>query len=264
MTRSAIHEESDASGFRVLTPTSLKLTDAQAEFADLALDAAVVAAYGLILPKTILEAPRLGCINVHASLLPRWRGAAPIQRAIQAGDTESGVTIMQMDEGLDTGGILLVGRTPITSTTTAGDLHNTLSAMGADLIKDTLSGLAAGTLHARPQPEHGATYAKKLLRDEGKLNWAQPAHVLERWVRALNPWPSVWFDHTNERIRVLRSKLSPLTGQPGTVLDDGDQLTVACGDGAITLELLQRQGRRPMPSTEFLRGYSLPAGTRLD
>lgn len=258
---SAVHRFAAEHGLPVRTPASLKTADEQASFRSLGLDAAVVAAYGLILPQPILDAPRLGCLNVHASLLPRWRGAAPIQRALLAGDDETGVAIMQMDRGLDTGAIFRVEAVPITPTTTAAELHDTLAALGARMMVDVLAGVAAGRLQAQPQPAEGATYAHKLERDEGRLDWTQPAAALERAVRALNPWPGVWFEHASERIRVLAAAIdAPTTLPPGTVIDD--RLTIACGEGSLRLCKLQRAGRAPMPTDALLRGYPLPAGTR--
>jgi methionyl-tRNA formyltransferase len=236
---------------------------ARRAFAALDLDAAVVAAYGLILPGAVLAAPRLGCLNVHASLLPRWRGAAPIQRALLAGDAETGVTIMQMDEGLDTGGILLAEAVPIGPRTTAGELHDRLAELGARLIVAALDGRASGSLLARPQPGVGATYAKKLRRDEGRLDWRRPAVELERAVRALNPWPGAFFEHDGERLKVLAAECadSIAGAAPGTVLDE--RLRVACGEGALRLLRLQRGGRAPQEAGAFLRGYPIPAATLL-
>ena len=192
--RSPVHVLAEDREIPVRTPKSLRNAEAQAEFAALDLDCAVVAAYGLILPQPVLDAPRMGCLNIHASLLPRWRGAAPIQRAILAGDAETGVTIMQMDAGLDTGAMLLKGSVPITGQTTAGSLHDALADMGSGLIVQALDGLAEGPLTAEPQPNEGVTYAAKLSRDDGRLDWTQPADFIERQVRALNPWPGVCFD----------------------------------------------------------------------
>ncbi|MBV8651047.1 MAG: methionyl-tRNA formyltransferase [Alphaproteobacteria bacterium] len=253
----------ESRGIPVRHPTRLRDPAAQAEFAALGLDAAVVAAYGLILPKPVLAAPRLGCLNVHASLLPRWRGAAPIQRAILAGDAESGVTIMRMEEGLDTGPILLAESVPLGPATTASALHDTLAALGARLIVEALDRLAAGGLAARPQPGQGVTYAAKLTREEGRLDWRRPAAELERAVRGLNPWPGVWFELAGERIKVLAAELTsgPSGAAPGTVLDDS--LAVACGVGALRPILLQRAGRAPAASSAFLRGYAVPRGTVL-
>ena len=261
---SAVHARADVLGIAVATPASLKDPAEQAAFAALDLDAAVVVAYGLILPKPILDAPRLGCVNVHASLLPRWRGAAPIQRAILAGDAETGVTIMRMDQGLDTGPMLLDERVAIAPDETAETLHDRLAALGAKLIVPALDGLAAGTLSARPQPEDGVTYAAKLARAEARLDWNKPAAVLARQVRAFAPWPGAWFDHGKEQIKVLAAVAAAGKAgvAPGTVLDD--ELTVTCGEGALRLSRLQRPGRAPMDAAALLRGFALPPGTRLD
>ena len=250
-----------AAGIPVRTPARLDAAEVEA-FRALVLDAAVVAAYGLILPPTVLGAPRLGCINVHASLLPRWRGAAPIQRALLAGDSETGVTIMQMDAGLDTGPMLLKEAVPIGPKATAQELHDRLAALGASLVVRALAGLAAGTLAALQQPAEGVTYAKKLAREEGRLDWRKTAAELERAVRALNPAPGVWLEHGGERIKVLAAEIvAAASGAPGTVLDAA--LTVACGSGALRLTRLQRPGRAPMEADALLRGFAIPAGTRL-
>ena len=254
-----VHAFAAARGLEVRTPRSLKSADEQRDFRDLALEVAVVAAYGLILPKPILEGPRRGCLNAHASLLPRWRGAAPIQRAILAGDAATGVTIMRMDEGLDTGAMLLVEETPITATTTAQGLHDTLSEMGARMMVDALARL--DSLEARPQPGDGVTYAAKLAKDEGRIDWARPAAEIERQVRALNPWPGVWCELGGERLKVLEAKVLAGSGTPGVTLDDG--LTVACGDGALGLTRVQRAGKAPMAVAELLRGLAVPKGTAL-
>ena len=245
------------------TPTSLKEPAELAAFADLDLDIAVVVAYGLILPPAVLAAPRLGCINVHASLLPHWRGAAPIQRAILAGDGETGVTIMQVDEGLDTGPMLLAEAVPIGAKETGSTLHDTLAALGARLIVTALEGLAAGTLSARPQPAEGATYAAKLQRGEGRLDWRRPAADLERAVRAFTPWPGAEFEVNGSRIKVLGAEVVPgdPPTAPGTVLDNS--LTVACGTGALRLLKVQRAGRAAMDAEAFLRGFDLAPGIRL-
>ena len=259
---SPVQRAAEAAGIPVRAPAKLDQAE-QANFRALALDAAVVAAYGLILPKPVLEAPRLGSLNVHASLLPRWRGAAPIQRAILAGDRETGVTIMQMDEGLDTGPMLLAERVDIKPETTATTLHDQLAAVGARLIVRTLGGLADGTLAARPQPAEGITYAKKLAREEGRIDWSQPAADLERRVRALNPAPGVWFERGGERIKVLAATVveDRTAASPGTVLDA--DLTVACGSAALRLTRLQRAGRAAVDAAAFLRGYALKPGDRL-
>ncbi len=251
-------------GIEVRTPTSLRDPAEQQAFAALEADVAVVVAYGLILPKPILDAPRLGCVNVHASLLPRWRGAAPIQRAILAGDPESGVTIMQMDEGLDTGDMLIARSVAITSLTTGQSLHDDLSRLGAEMIVPALAGLADGSLTGTPQPADGVTYAKKLERDEGRLDFTRSAAELERLVRAFDPWPGAFVEHAGTRIKVLEAEafdLGPISNPPGMVLDQ--ELTIACRDGAFRPLRLQRPGRAPVETAAFLRGFEIPPGTIL-
>jgi methionyl-tRNA formyltransferase len=261
--RSPVHVLAEDRGIPVRTPKSLRNAEAQAEFAALDLDCAIVAAYGLILPQPVLDAPRMGCLNIHASLLPRWRGAAPIQRAILAGDAETGVTIMQMDAGLDTGAMLLKGSVPITGQTTAGSLHDALAEVGSGLIVRALDGLAEGRLTAEPQPNEGVTYAAKLSRDDGRLDWTQPADFIERQVRALNPWPGVWFDLGRERIKVLAAEPAQAApgAVPGTLLDGN--LTVACADGAVRLTRVQRLGKAPVDGAAFLRGFNVNVGSVL-
>jgi len=258
---SPVQAFAEARGWPVRTPRSLKSPEEQAAFAALGLDLAVVVAYGLILPPAILEAPRLGCLNVHASLLPRWRGAAPIQRAILAGDRESGVTIMQMDAGLDTGPMLLKEAILLAPDETGESLHDRLAVLGARLIVAALAGLQAGRLSPEPQPVEGVTYAAKLSRDEARLDWRHPAVVLERQVRAFTPWPGAWFDVKGERVKVLAAERAEGSGAPGTVLDD--ELTVACGVDALRPLVLQRSGRGPLPCRDWLRGFPVPAGTEL-
>jgi methionyl-tRNA formyltransferase len=248
-------------GIPVCTPESLKDRAEQAAFAALGLDACVVAAYGLILPGPMLASPRLGCLNVHASLLPHWRGAAPVERAILAGDEETGVTMMLMDEGLDTGPILLTQAVPTGAESTAAGLTEALSRMGAALAVRALEGLAGGTLDPRPQPVIGVTYAPRIEKSEGRLDWSRPAHELERKVRALNPRPGVWFAHEDRRIKVLEARLVEGDGAPGAVLDG--RLTIACGEGALRPLRLQRAGRKPQEVEEFLRGAPLAPGTVL-
>ncbi len=248
-------------GFPVRSPKSLKSKDAQDEFAAWNADIAVVAAYGLILPQAVLDAPKHGCVNIHASLLPRWRGAAPIQRAIMAGDAKTGVTTMQMDAGLDTGAMLLTGEVPITDVTTAGELHDALAACGGELILKTLEGIAAGKLTATPQPAEGITYAAKIDKAEAQVNFNRPAADVARHINGLSPFPGAWFAHGAERIKVLRAEVASGGGEPGVVLDDA--LTVACASGAVRLLTVQRAGRGPAPAEAFLRGYALPKGTRL-
>jgi methionyl-tRNA formyltransferase len=254
-----VHAFAAARGILVRTPKSLKSEAEQQAFAELDLDMAVVAAYGLILPQAVLDAPRRGCLNVHASVLPRWRGAAPIQRAILAGDAETGVTIMQMDAGLDTGAMLLVDRLPITATTNAASLHDQLAEMGARLIVAALAGYDG--LAPVAQPQSGVTYAHKLAKDEGRLDWTRPAIELERQVRGLTPWPGVWCQVGEERLKVLEAHVDTGQGEPGAVLDEG--LCVACGDGALRLLRVQRAGKGPMNAADLLRGFAIPVGTRL-
>ena len=260
---SPVHDLAVAQGWTVRTPDSLRTPAVQQAFAALALDAAVVVAYGLLLPPAILSAPRLGCLNVHASLLPRWRGAAPIQRALLAGDAETGVTIMRMDEGLDTGLILAQRAVSIGATDTAASLHDALAALGAEMIVSSLEGVAAGSVRAHPQPKDGATYADKLSRAEARLDWRRPATELERQVRAFTPWPGAHFTVNGETIKVLTAEVisEPGTPAPGTVLDE--RLTVACGDGALRPMRLQRGGRAACDTAAFLRGFAIPAGTSL-
>jgi methionyl-tRNA formyltransferase len=255
--RSAVHEAADALGIEVRTPTRLRRADDEhAAFAALDLEAAVVAAYGLILPQAMLDAPRRGCLNIHASLLPRWRGAAPIQAAILAGDAESGVTIMRMDAGLDTGPMLLREATPITPRTTASELHDALSEIGARLILRAL----AEDPPPVPQPD-GATYAAKLEREDGRLVWTDDAASLARRVRALNPWPGTFCLWGGVSLKVLAADAATGGGEPGDVLDDG--LLVATGGGALRLLRVQAPGRGAMEAAAFLRGTKIPPGTRL-
>ncbi len=257
-----VHAYAEALDIPVRTPVSLKDVDVQARFAELQADAAVVVAYGLILPQPILDAPRLGCINIHASLLPRWRGAAPIQRAIEAGDARSGVCIMAMDAGLDTGGVYLRGETEITDATTASDLHDRLAAMGGALIVEALPGIAAGTLSAEPQIEEGVTYAQKLARDEGRLDWSRPAVELERKVRALTPWPGVWCELHGQRFKILGAAVEVGEDTPGTVI--AEPLVVACGEGALCVTRAQRAGKSAMDIETLVRGNPIPIGTVFD
>jgi methionyl-tRNA formyltransferase len=257
---SPVAELAGLHGIELRTPERLGPEETSA-FAALTLDAAVVVAYGLILPEAILDAPRLGCVNVHASLLPRWRGAAPIERAILAGDGETGVTIMQMDKEFDTGPILLSEHVAIGARATAAELHDRLAALGARLLVEALDGLARGKLVPRPQSLAGVTYAKKLQREEGAIDWRKPAAELDRAVRALNPRVATWFEHEGGRIKLLAAALGEGRGRPGQVLDG--KPTIACGAGALRLATLQREGRAAMPAEEFLRGHSLAVGTIL-
>ena len=258
---SPVHSVATELGVPVRTPETLKLPAEQEAFADLGADLAVVAAYGLILPKAFLEAPRLGCINLHASLLPRWRGAAPIQRALLAGDGETGVTVIQMEPSLDTGPILAMERVPITAEATAASLHDALAELAARMVGPTVGDLASGRAAPRPQQEEGVTYAQKIDKSEARLDWSQPAAFLERQLRALNPWPGCWTEVNGERVLVLQGELAAGAGAPGELLDD--RLTVACGEGALRLIRVQRAGGKPMAADAFLRGFHLPVGTRL-
>lgn len=262
VTRSPVHELAETRGIPVETPAKLDQAAAD-KFTTLNLDTAVVAAYGLILPKAMLAAPRLGCLNVHASLLPRWRGAAPIERALLAGDRDTGISIMRMDEGLDSGPVLLAERLPIPPGMGAAALYDELAALGARLIVAALAAAAQGKLSPKPQPADGATYARKLQRKEGALDWRKPVAELERAVRAFELFPGSYFTHDSERIRVLAAELvnAPDGTVPGTVLDDA--LTIACGDGALRPTRLQRAGRAALATEEFLRGYVIPRGTVL-
>jgi methionyl-tRNA formyltransferase len=256
--RCPVHEAADALSLPVRTPARLrKETTEHTAFADLGLDVAVVCAYGLILPAAMLAAPRRGCLNIHASLLPRWRGAAPIQAAILAGDAATGITVMQMDEGLDTGAMLLREAVPITPTTDAAALHDTLAAIGARLILDALEAAPV----PEPQPEEGATYAPKLVREDGRIDWAQDAAVLDRRVRALNPWPGTSARLGDDVLKILTARPEAGAGVPGTTLDDG--LLVACGAGALRLTRVQSPGRAALDTDAFLRGHPVPAGAKL-
>ncbi|MDE2133141.1 MAG: methionyl-tRNA formyltransferase [Alphaproteobacteria bacterium] len=242
------------------TPATLKTEAGQAAFAALGVDAAVVAAYGLMLPKPILEAPRLGCFNLHASLLPRWRGAAPIQRAVMAGDAETGVTVMHMDTGLDTGAVLMEERLPV-GRRTGGELTNELARFGASLMVRALAALERGNIAEHPQSEDGVSYAKKILKQETRIDWAKGARDIDGLIRALSPAPGAWTQANGERLKILYAEPVAGSGAPGELLDDN--LTVACGCGALRLVRLQRAGRGVMAACELLRGFSLPRGLRL-
>ncbi|MFA7428797.1 MAG: methionyl-tRNA formyltransferase [Rhodospirillaceae bacterium] len=256
-----VHLKAEALGIPVRTPVSLRDASAQDALAALAPDVCVVAAYGLILPQAVLDIPRLGCVNVHASLLPRWRGAAPIQRAIMEGDTETGVTIMRMEAGLDTGPMLLKDRVEITNHTTAGALHDALSEMGARMIVAALDGLERGALTAEPQPDDGVTYAAKIDKAEARIDWSQPAARVVRHIHGLSPFPGAWCEIHGQRVKVLEAERVPTCcASPGEVADD--RLTIACGDGAgVRLLRLQRAGKGALDSDVFLRGLPVEAGT---
>ena len=245
----------------VLTPKTLRGDEATAGFRQHGADAAVVVAYGLILPVPILEAVPLGCFNLHASLLPRWRGAAPINRAIMAGDDETGVMVMRMAEGLDTGPVAMAERVAIGADMTAGGLHDALARLGADLMVRALGALERGTLQLTPQGEAGVTYAAKIDKRETRIDWAKPWKAVHDHCRGLSPFPGAWFELAGQRVKVLRTTRGEGSGASGTVLDD--RLTVACGDGAVRLLEVQRAGRQPMQAEEFLRGAKIAAGTRL-
>ena len=253
-----VHKRAEELGLAVHTPVTLKEEDAQRSFADLNADMAVVAAYGLILPKAILEAPKFGCLNVHASLLPRWRGAAPVQRAILAGDTETGVTIMQMDVGLDTGDMRAIQSTLIGGKT-GGALTTELAEMGADLLVDVLASL--NDHPPIPQPQAGVTYAAKIDKAESRIDFKRPAVEIERQVRAFAPAPGAFFEYQGERFRILAAECLESSGRAGDVIDT--QLTIACGVGALRPILIQRAGKSAMSPADLLRGYSLPSGTQL-
>jgi methionyl-tRNA formyltransferase len=262
--RTPVHELALSLGLVVRAPKGLRSEEEAAAFKALDLDAAVVVSYGHILPKAFLDAPVLGCINIHGSLLPRWRGAAPIHRAILAGDAETGVTIMRMDEGLDTGPMLLAERTPISAADTAATVHDRLAELGGRLIVSTLDALVAKTIDPVPQPDDGVTYAHKLGKEEGALDWRRPAAELERKVRAFHPWPGTWFDVDGERIKVLGAALALAAGAPGTVSIGRDGFpVVACGVGGVKLLKLQRAGKSAQAADAFLRGFALAAGTVL-
>ncbi|KGJ14661.1 methionyl-tRNA formyltransferase [Paracoccus sanguinis] len=249
---SPVQAAAEALGLPVRSPVRLKGPEDQADFAALGADVAVVVAYGLILPQPVLDAPRLGCLNIHASILPRWRGAAPIHRAVMAGDAETGVAIMQMEAGLDTGPVLAEARTPIGPEDTTGDLHDRLAGMGAALIAEVLDRLP---LDAVPQSEDGVTYAAKIDKAEARIDWTRPAAEVDRQIRGLSPFPGAWCEVAGERVKLLRARVVPGEGAPGAVLGP---LVVACGAGAVEVLELQRQGKRPLPTAEALRGMPLP------
>ena len=248
----SVHQRATELGLLVRHPADFKMADTRAEFGALNADVAVVVAYGLILPQAVLDAPRLGCLNIHASLLPRWRGAAPIQRAILAGDSETGICIMQMAAGLDTGPVLQREVTPIGPEDTSADLHDRLSAMGARMISGVLDLLP---MPAKPQFDHGVIYAAKIAKAEARIDWSQPAVQVDRQIRGLSPFPGAWCDVAGDRVKLLRSRLAAGAGAPGQRLAG---LTIACGDGAIEVTLAQREGKRPMSASDFLNGAALP------
>lgn len=247
-----VEEAARKLGVPVLTPKTLKTQEALDEFRAFEADAAVVVAYGMILPQAILDAPKLGCYNLHASLLPRWRGAAPINRAIMAGDAESGVMVMKMDVGLDTGDVAMAERLAITDNMTAAELHDRLSRLGADLMVRAMAALDRGGLQLRKQSEDGVTYAAKIDKAEARIDWRKPAREVLRHIHGLSPFPGAWAELENARVKILRCQLAQGAGEPGAVLDD--QLTIACGEGAIRIVELQREGKGRMQAADFLRG----------
>jgi methionyl-tRNA formyltransferase len=262
---SPVEREARRFGIEVLTPKTLRTPEAQAAFRAHRVDAAVVVAYGLILPLPILEAPRLGCFNLHASALPRWRGAAPINRAIMAGDTETAAVVMKMAEGLDTGPMAMAERVAIPPDMTAGELHDQLARLGTDLMVRALVALERGSLQLTPQPAAGVIYAAKIDKNETRIDWTRPWKAVHDHCRGLSPFPGAWFElpaaGPPARIKVLRTTRGEGSGAPGTAVDD--TLTIACGDGAVRILELQRAGRQPMKAQEFLRGTPIAAGTQL-
>ena len=263
--KSPVQQAAEETGLAVLTPERLKSAEEPARFASLTPDVAVVVAYGLILPKPILDAPKHGALNLHASLLPRWRGAAPINRAIMAGDTETGVAVMRITEGLDAGPVCLEARAPIGADETAGELHDALATCGARLMVHALSALEGGGLDCRPQAEGGVTYAEKIDPAETRIDWSRPAREVHNLIRGLSPYPGAWFEidlnGKPERIKALRSTLANGSGAPGLALDN--KLTIACGEGAVRLVEVQRAAKRPMSADDFLRGATIAHGTVL-
>ncbi|WP_061025819.1 methionyl-tRNA formyltransferase [Bradyrhizobium sp. CCH5-F6] len=255
-----VEEAARKLGVPVLTPKTLKTPEALQEFRAFEADAAVVVAYGMILPQAILDAPRLGCYNLHASLLPRWRGAAPINRAIMADDAESGVMVMKMDVGLDTGDVAMAERLAISDNMTAADLHDRLSRLGADLMVRAMAALERGGLQLKKQGEDGVTYAAKIDKAEARIDWARPARAVLRHIHGLSPFPGAWSELDAARVKILRCELAKGSGAPGEVLDDN--LTIACGEGAIRIIELQREGKGRMQAADFLRGVPLKSGAK--
>ena len=264
---SPVHAFAEQHGLDVRHPKSLKGEDEQAAFRALEADAAVVVAYGLILPAAILAAPREGCFNLHGSELPRWRGAAPIQRAIMAGDTHTAVMVMRMEEGLDTGPVCLAERIEIRAEMTAGELHDAMAVIGAGLMVRALAALERGSLTTTPQSAEGITYAEKISKAEARIDFSRPAFEVHNKIRGLSPFPGAWFEFElggkTERVKVLRSRLANETGAPGEVIDAGERLLIGCGEGAVELVNVQRAGKRACGAAEFLRGCRITAGTRL-
>lgn len=262
LNKTPVHLVAEANGIEVRTPKTLRNIDEQQKFAALKADVAVVAAYGLILPLPVLEAYSFGCLNLHASLLPRWRGAAPIQRAVEAGDDKSGVTVMQVAEGLDTGDMLLKGEVEITSTTTGGELHDKLALVGADLISAVLSDIKSFT--PQPQPQDGACYAAKIDKSECKLDFNQKADVLCRKIRAFNPYPAMFFEYGGERFKVLEAHKAEKYAPAGTIIEENNSLLIACADGALNITQIQRQGKKLMSIGELLRGFHFAENSKAE
>lgn len=264
--RTAVHLTAEAHGLPVRTPPHFKVIEDRERFAALKLDVAVVVAYGLLLPRAILDAPRLGCYNLHGSLLPRWRGAAPIHRAVMAGDSETGVEVMKMNAGLDTGPVLMTARTPISANDVTGDVHDRLASLGAGLMVQALGAIEAGTARLTPQPEAGVTYAAKISNEETRIDWSRPAGAVSAHIRGLAPHPGAWFQMPGEngamRVKALGASIEAGSGAPGALLDD--RLLVACGESAVRLTRLQRAGKGPMSGEDFLRGARASAGGRLE
>ncbi len=266
--KSPVHEAAESFAIPVFTPGSLKDPDEQETFASLGADVAVVVAYGLLLPKAVLEAPQFGCLNLHASMLPRWRGAAPINRAVMAGDTETAVQVMRMEEGLDTGPVCMSETVAIGPDMTAGELHDRLSGLGGALMVRALAALSRGGLGEQTQAEDGVSYAAKLSKQETRIDWSGTAEEIHNHIRGLSPFPGAWcempFGDKPERVKILRSSIAAGEGAPGTVIEITDVPVIACTSGAVRLDEVQRAGKKPMSGADFLRGVSLPEGARLD
>ncbi|MEL7526614.1 MAG: methionyl-tRNA formyltransferase [Pseudomonadota bacterium] len=266
--KSPVHEAAESFAIPVFTPKSLKDTEEQDRFASLDADVAVVVAYGLLLPKAVLDAPQFGCLNLHASMLPRWRGAAPINRAVMAGDTETAVQVMRMEEGLDTGPVCMSETVAIGPNMTAGELHDQLSGLGGDLMVRALAALSRGGLGEQVQAEDGVSYAAKLSKQETRIDWSRTAEEVHNHIRGLSPFPGAWCEMPlggkPERVKILRSSVVTGTGEPGTVIGVSDVPVIACASAAVRLEQVQRAGKKPMSGSDFLRGASLPEGSCLD
>jgi methionyl-tRNA formyltransferase len=258
--KTPVHALAETRGLEVRTPKSLKKPEEQEAFAALGADLAVVVAYGLILPPAVLDAPRLGAVNLHGSLLPRWRGAAPIQRALMAGDTETGVQVMRMEAGLDTGPVMATARTPIGANDTVETLHDRLAALGAPLLTEAVGAIERGQAHFVPQAEEGVTYAHKILPAEARIDWTQSAREVDLKIRGLSPFPGAWFELNGARVKALFSRVEAGSGAPGEILDDA--LLIACGQGAVRLMRVQREGKAAMAAADFLRGSPVAKGAR--